>query len=100
MRGSLPMKLVQYLAAKLPVVATNIPSIEPFASWIDIGETDQEFIRSVQKAVEGTDESTREEGLEIARRNSWDSQAARVLAILKGDKPDPIVPTRPHRKYG
>jgi glycosyltransferase involved in cell wall biosynthesis len=92
MRGSLPMKLVQYLAAKLPVVATDLPSVEPFAPWIDIGKTEQEYIQKVRQAVETANETVREKGLEIARRNSWDFQAARVLAILKGEEPDPVVP--------
>jgi teichuronic acid biosynthesis glycosyltransferase TuaH len=95
MRGSLPMKLVQYLAARLPVVATDLPSIEPFASWIEIGKTEQDFIRKIRLAVEKPNEVKRQEGLEIARRNSWDFQALRVLAILRGQEPEPVVPPPP-----
>jgi glycosyltransferase involved in cell wall biosynthesis len=100
MVGSLPMKLVQYLAAKLPVVATNLPTLEPFAPWIDIGMTEQDYIRKVRQAVERRNEPMREEGLEIAMRNSWDFQATRVLAILNGEQPDPVVPPSLDRKIG
>jgi glycosyltransferase involved in cell wall biosynthesis len=91
MKGSLPMKLVQYLAARLPVVATDLPSIAPFAPWIEIGKTEQDYIRKIRRAVEIPNESKREEGFEIARRNSWDFQASRVLAILRGELAEPVV---------
>jgi glycosyltransferase involved in cell wall biosynthesis len=92
MRGSLPMKLVQYLAARLPVVATDLPSLGPFAPWIEIGKTEQDFIRKIRRAVEMPNESRREKGLQIAGRNSWDFQASRVLAILRGEEAEPVVP--------
>ncbi len=92
MASNFPMKLFEYFAAGVPVVATDVPALQPFARWIRIARQPEEFIQQVKSVLGNPDARTRQAAQELAARNSWDHQAARVLEILHGRTPEPVVP--------
>jgi len=71
-----PVKLLQYLAAGLPVVATRTPGIESTGAPIVMAESPGEFVEALRKALAG--EFDKEELRKFARKFSW----GKVLAIL------------------
>ncbi len=92
MASNFPMKLFEYFAAGVPVVATDLPALRPFAPWIRIACTAEDFCREVWAALATAEPDRRREALEIAEHNTWERQAARVLDILAGRSAEPVLP--------
>ena len=68
-----PGKLVEYLALGLPVVATPLPEVLPYAAIVRIAATPDEFVRAVRTQLETPDTAeAKAERVEWARRNSYD----------------------------
>ena len=42
-----PMKFFEYLAAGLPVVATNLPSLKEFADYVNFANSPEEFASQI-----------------------------------------------------
>jgi len=76
-----PLKLLEYLAAGIPVVATPIPEVRKYAPIVRQGDTPDAFIAAVHNAL-AADESDRAAGREIAERNTWSRRAKEFLEIV------------------
>ncbi|OLR90804.1 glycosyltransferase [Actinokineospora bangkokensis] len=82
-RASFPLKTLEYLAAELPVVGTDLPAHQRLvAEGADVllARTPAEFAARVEEAAR----STRERGLrrEVARRHSWAERAREFAGRL------------------
>lgn len=83
-RGSFPLKTLEYLAAGLPVVSTDLPAVRWLGSSdIEVAATPRSFVQLVERALR------RPESPEVvaARRSfvsqhSWDERAASMLDAL------------------
>lgn len=77
-----PMKFFEYLAAGLPVVASNVPALEPFAHVHTRADTPAEFIAALERTLSGNrpdlDECTR-----VAQRYTWQWRTDEMLATLQ-----------------
>ncbi|MCL1984932.1 MAG: glycosyltransferase [Betaproteobacteria bacterium] len=71
-----PVKVYEYLAAGLPVVAVPLPEVAQFGSLARIGQG-EEFIRLIRLSVAGTNDA--EARMAFAQRHSWDARAQAVL---------------------
>ena len=69
-RAMFPMKFFEYLAAGLPVVATDLPALEEFANVAYLAGTYGEFIRQVETALV-ENRSVREQRLAVARQYTY-----------------------------
>jgi glycosyltransferase involved in cell wall biosynthesis len=67
-----PIKLVEYLAAGRPVVATPIRAAGQFAELVSIGETAAEFAAAIERAAREDSDAARRQRLSRARSFSWD----------------------------
>jgi teichuronic acid biosynthesis glycosyltransferase TuaH len=87
-RSSFPLKTLEYLAAGLRVVATDLPSTR----WIDspaiaAARTPAEFSQLVLKALrEPMTQELREDIDATVRSHSWDSRGAKVRGLLATGK--------------
>lgn len=83
-RASFPLKTLDYLAAGLPVVSTNLPAVRWIGSpLINVGHSAQEFVDLVKRAQSAPlRASERGERQALARRHSWDARAAEMLRLL------------------
>ncbi|MEL6108806.1 MAG: glycosyltransferase [Planctomycetota bacterium] len=74
-RAMQPLKLKEYLATERPVVATRLPSVEPWRDCLDAVETTQQFVERCLALVK--QRSTRDvERLRSRLSNeSWDAKA-------------------------
>ena len=76
-RGSFPLKLLEYLAAGLPVVSTELPATR----WLDTdlirtASDERGFVEAVDRALqEGADPTMVERRRAFAREHSWRSRA-------------------------
>jgi teichuronic acid biosynthesis glycosyltransferase TuaH len=82
--GSFPLKILEYLAASLPVVATGLPAV----SWldsrhIDVAEGPDEFTRAVAaRLAAGRDDAGDHDRRSFAASHSWDSRARSFLEAM------------------
>jgi glycosyltransferase involved in cell wall biosynthesis len=80
-----PLKLREYLAAGLPVVATDIPEARWLAPHVQVAANASDFVDSVRRALERP-------GPDAARSRdfvgeSWDAKAAEIARILGAAAP-------------
>lgn len=101
-RSSFPLKTLEYLAAGLRVVATDLPSTR----WIDspaiaAARTPTEFSQLVLKALrEPMTRELRKDMDATARQHSWDSRGAKIRGLLSAPTveglADDVRPTVDH----
>jgi teichuronic acid biosynthesis glycosyltransferase TuaH len=83
-RASFPLKLLEYLGAGLPVVATDLPSVR----WLDtdlvhVADDPVSFADEVERAIAASDDGhERERRLHLAAEHSWSSRAGAYLTLL------------------
>jgi len=75
--------MLEYLAAGLPVVASNLPAVRDFGEAIAIAETPEDWESALSAAVDGRGKGSPSLGLAVAQANSWDMRAARLNVLLQ-----------------
>ena len=82
-RGSLPLKLWEYLAAGLPVVATDLPNFESLAERgvLRTARDRPGFVAAVRAALDDPPEA-RADRLAESRGHDWPAQVQRLVRIL------------------
>jgi glycosyltransferase involved in cell wall biosynthesis len=83
----MPMKLKEFLAAGLPVVATHLPEICRFADQhpgvISFARDAATFARSLRDAVADNAPESVERRMAIARRYDWGVQMSQMSAWME-----------------
>lgn len=78
-----PLKMLEYLASRLPVVASNLPAVRDFGELIAIAETAGNWESALGAAINGRGKGSPELRLAVAKANSWDMRAARLNVLLQ-----------------
>jgi glycosyltransferase involved in cell wall biosynthesis len=92
-----PLKLREYLAGGLPVVASAIPEAERLEGLVRIGRTPEEFLAGITAVV---DSGRTGPGLALSRSmdgESWDEKVEELSRIVASAEPKPgrsILPAR------
>jgi glycosyltransferase involved in cell wall biosynthesis len=82
-RNIFPLKLYEYLAAGLPVVAAALPELAPFADRVGLAAAPAEYPRLVREAL-GTDSSeARAARSAFAAANSWDARVEEISDLVE-----------------
>jgi glycosyltransferase involved in cell wall biosynthesis len=76
-----PLKLLEYLAAGIPVVSTDLPEIRQRGEVVSIAGTRDDFVAAVLGAL-AHPRNTRAERQALAREHGWDRRAQRLLDIF------------------
>ena len=83
----MPVKLKEYLAAGLPVVATHLPEICRFANrhpdTISFGDTPDTFAAALRVAIAEDTAEAVENRMEIARHYDWNVQMSQMSAWME-----------------
>ena len=76
-----PLKLLEYLAAGVPVVATDLPEIRQRAGAVSVAATRDQFVATVLRDA-AAPRTNVEERQAFARQHGWERRAEQLLAIL------------------
>ena len=76
-----PIKLKEYLALGLAVVATDVPEVRRYADWVSIADDADDFVARVREAVATGGPSDPEGRRAAVADASWDSRAAELVAL-------------------
>ena len=77
-----PIKAYEYLAAGLPVVATDLPALRRLDRVVRLADSTQSFLDRIQAALaEGRDARSDERRAEAAR-HGWSSRFAQIEALI------------------
>jgi glycosyltransferase involved in cell wall biosynthesis len=77
-----PLKLLEYLAAGLPVVCTAIPEAAKYADTIAVANDADGFVAAVREALAADRAAARARGQALARRHTWERRADALLDLI------------------
>lgn len=77
-----PVKLYEYLAGGVPVVATRIPELEPFSDTIAITNDPDKYLEAIRKAVSDDTPDKRVQRSERVRNETWDSRVGNYCKLI------------------
>ena len=78
-----PLKLHEYLACGLPVVATDIPSTHDERDVIHVAGDAAEFVRAVGEVVRGDSQTLRSIRQARAANNTWTHRVERISELVE-----------------
>ncbi len=81
-----PLKFYEYLASGKPVVSVNMPGVQDFRDVIYISNSQEEFVKGIELALEDTPEKIKQR-LGKALENSWENRvefmSGKILEYLR-----------------
>ncbi len=83
-RNANPLKLREYLAAGLPVVASPIPEVARYAGRVALASSAAEYEREVSAILERTEGGPCAERSQQIADESWDAKVAEIEELLEG----------------
>jgi teichuronic acid biosynthesis glycosyltransferase TuaH len=94
-RASFPLKTLEYLAAGLPCVSTDLPAVAWLATdLVDVASDPRTFAELVQlRLLRTDDEAQRVQRRLFARQHSWDARARQFLDLLPSTTTPWGIPT-------
>ncbi|MEN6461045.1 MAG: glycosyltransferase [Syntrophomonas sp.] len=78
-----PIKMWEYLAAGLPVVATDIPEAKKYPGIVISSENDEQFLEGIRCSIREDSQEKQVQRLNLARHNSWEAKARQVADIIE-----------------
>ncbi len=78
-----PLKLLEYLAAGVPVVSTAIPEAYKYREVISIAETSEQFLGLVREILMNGYNARSQLARAVAKENTWEHRADIFLRIME-----------------
>jgi glycosyltransferase involved in cell wall biosynthesis len=78
-----PLKLLEYCAAGVPVVATALPEVKKYAAHVAVADSTATMIAMVQEALRVGASAGRAERQALARANTWEARAEQYVDHLR-----------------
>ncbi|MFC1511030.1 glycosyltransferase [Candidatus Margulisiibacteriota bacterium] len=75
-------KIYDYLAVGKPIVSTNLVELDKFKGYIEVAQTNEEFIQLVKKSLNENSLALQQKRRAMARQNSWTLRAGEIMAII------------------
>jgi glycosyltransferase involved in cell wall biosynthesis len=79
-----PLKLYQYWAMGVPVVASPLPTFVSEPGAIEVGASGWEWVAAIERLLEARSEDRRSALRQRALGHSWEEKAVRVMSIIDG----------------
>ncbi|MDP3685374.1 MAG: glycosyltransferase, partial [bacterium] len=80
--ASFPLKFWEFLATGKPVVASGLPSLEPYRHLVTLVSSPEAFVRGIQDALEHGAES-REVRVAESKRHTWESRLNVIEKLVR-----------------
>jgi hypothetical protein len=77
-----PLKLREYLAAGLPVVATPLPEVARYQHLVRLADGPDQFIREIEAALCNTSDTAAHRRTEAMQAESWEARVAELTAVI------------------
>jgi hypothetical protein len=77
-----PLKLREYLAAGLPVVATRLPEVARYQHLVHLADGPHGFLRGIEAALQERSESHAHRRIEAMHAESWTARVATLAAVI------------------
>ena len=77
-----PIKMYEYLAAGIPVVATPIRECIALAPYIRTANTGEDSVIQIEEAIKAS-ENEKQSYIKIAMENSWTKRVEKIVSILE-----------------
>lgn len=90
-----PLKLLEYLAAGLPVVATAIPEAAKYADIVAVASDSDQFVAALASAMKDGTDADRARRRAFAQQHTWQQRAESFIKIVES-----IVADAPHNRGG
>ena len=78
-----PLKLYEYSALGIHVVATKTAELEHYADLIALADTHDEFLERVEQALQEKGDAKRKDRVDFAARNTWELRSEELLKIIE-----------------
>lgn len=84
--GNYPRKIDEYLALGKPVVATTTATMETFKEVTYLGETVDDYIRLIQKALDEDNPTLQHKRMALARTHTWENSVQGIYDAIAVSK--------------
>lgn len=82
-RAVFPIKFFEFLASGCPVVVSPLPAVRAYWGAVRVADSADAFVEQCDAALAETDPAARQQRLELARQNSWDSRVKKLLELVE-----------------
>jgi len=77
-----PVKLYEYLAAGVPVVATGLPELKPYSDIISITDDPREYLEAVRREIDKDTPEKDAVRAERVKKETWDSRVDDYIQLV------------------
>jgi glycosyltransferase involved in cell wall biosynthesis len=78
-----PIKFFEFMASGKPIITTGLPALAAYSKHIELVKTKNDFAAGIDRALRGDDEARRAQRMELARNNSWQTRAAKIMGLIE-----------------
>ena len=86
--GNYPRKIDEYLAMGKPVVATKTTTMNLFRDFVYLGETTNEYIILIEKALKEDNSVLQKQRIRFARTHTWENSVKAIYEAMLKLRPD------------
>ncbi len=80
-----PLKLYEYMAARLPIVSSDLPEVRRFKNIIKIATNKLEFVEAIETLLQADKTLIDNDQKKIAQYHSWQARAIEIVRIIKNN---------------
>ena len=78
-----PLKLYDYLAAGIPIAATNIPATRDFGQYVQLADSVDDFQRAVQAALNDNSPERSQSRRAVAAHHTWEAKVEELSDLIE-----------------
>ncbi len=81
-RAVFPIKFFEFLASGKPVVISALPAVKEYWGAVRVADSAEAFVAACDAALASDPPEARQQRIELARQNNWDSRVNKLLNLV------------------